>query len=318
MLRRKNETSHPPMPFIVGVPRSGTTLLRLMLDAHSQLAIPPETGFILELLAQGFPARMAQRWRFVSKIVPFRTGAWSNSLEAFFRTVTESQTWPDFLLSRREFKERLLGLQPFTSAGGLRAFHRLYAERFGKPRWGDKTPTYLTHLRAIEKLLPESRFIHILRDGRDVALSVKHLPFAPGESIETIAADWSTQIRVARQQGRACRHYLEVRYEDLVTRTTETLQRVCDFVAIPYEAGMEDYYVNAHRRLDEHQARLAQDGSVLRTKEERLGWQRLTNFPPDASRVGRWRKEMTEEEVLSFEKIAGRMLKELGYETTLA
>src|SRR5436190_6019686 len=161
------EDAMAPMPVIVGVARSGTTLLRLMLAAHSELAVPPETGFLIpssELLRKD-----------------------GNQRAALFDTVTGFQTWPEMGVGEREYQGRLAAIEPFEVSEGVRAFYRLYAERFGKARWGDKTPYYNGHIDKVEALLPEARFIHMIRDGRDVALSIRGLWFAPGDDMASIA-----------------------------------------------------------------------------------------------------------------------------------
>ena len=142
------------MPIIVGVARSGTTLLRLMLDAHRDLSIPPETGFIptiVQLQSQG-----------------------EELCRDVFHTITSAPTWEDCNLPSDAFWNALTALAPFTIAEAVRSFYRLYAERHGKLRWGDKTPLYCLHLDTIQAVLPEARFLHIVRDSRDVALSVPH------------------------------------------------------------------------------------------------------------------------------------------------
>src|SRR4051812_37997117 len=109
------------MPIIVGVPRSGTTLLRMMIDAHPGIAIPPETGF-LPLLAQLNPDRDAR--------------------EAAWKIITGFHTWPDFKLDASQFAAALNALPHVTPSDAARAFYRSYAARFGKTEWGDKTPAY--------------------------------------------------------------------------------------------------------------------------------------------------------------------------------
>lgn len=314
MTHTDGASPHPPMPMIVGVPRSGTTLLRLMLDAHPKLAIPPETGFIPEAIAQqslrGHPRRTLKR---AVRLVANRQPLADSLCDAFLHVVTELPSWADFHIAPELFRETLSWIQPFTLADGIRNFYRLYAQRFNKPRWGDKTPNYALHLETIGKCLPEAHFIHLIRDGRDMALSVKGLWFAPGKDIEMIARDWCRRIRIARRQGQNCRHYFEVRYEDLVINAVETLGRICDYINLTYDVGMEKYYVTVHQRLNEHESRYNADGRVKVTKEERLHWQRLTTLPPDRSRIGRWKHEMSKEDHSRFKKVAGEMLEELGY-----
>ncbi|HVF28308.1 MAG TPA: sulfotransferase [Pyrinomonadaceae bacterium] len=271
-------TTVPPMPIIVGVPRSGTTLLRLMLDAHSQIAIPPETDFIPAATGLVNPLSRLFYRRFI--LFAQSRNARKNLCEAFYRLVTGWHSWPDFHLSDEQFRTELSRLRPFTLSNGLRCFYRMYAARFDKPRWGDKTPKYGLHLNAIEHLLPESHFIHIIRDGRDVALSVKDLWFAPGKGVEAIAADWRRRILTAREQGRRCRRYLEIRYEDVVINSEKVLGDICRFIEVPFEPGMNEYYRRAPGRLDELETMHVKYEGRIVPKEDRLRWHRLTTAPP--------------------------------------
>ena len=291
-------TAHEPMPIIVGSPRSGTTLLRLMLDAHPDLAIPAETGFVVPVLR-----------------------LWSSGArlrQSFWNTVTGyplgAPAWPDFGIAREAFWDELQAIEPFTIPAGLRCFYRSYARRQGKPRWGDKTPHYGRYMLAIAQALPEAHFVHVIRDGRDVALSLRDLWFSPGKDMQTLAERWRYDVSTARAQGRRCRRYLEVRYEDLVLHPSTVLQRVCTFCELDYDPRMEAYYAGAQQRLGEAQARVRSDGTVLVTREDRLASQRLTMSPPDASRVLNWKRAMSRDERAQFEHLAGRLLAELGYE----
>ena len=141
-------------------------------------------------------------------------------MEEFFQTVTGiPPRHRGGRISRSRttrFRAALQAIEPFTVADGLRAFYQLYAARFGKSRWGDKTPLYCMHVQSIAALLPEAHFVHIIRDGRDVALSLRPMWFAPGRDIETLAAHWRQCVTTGREQGSRCRHYLEVRYDQLV------------------------------------------------------------------------------------------------------
>lgn len=280
-----------PMPVIVGVPRSGTTLLRFMLDAHPLLAIPPETGWLPE----------------VAKMKP--TG---NGPEALLKTIADPPNWSDFKLTRGALEAALRAVRPFTISDGVRAFYRLYALRFDKPRWGEKTPGYGLHMLGIERVLPESHFIHLIRDGRDVAASVRGLPFAPGNTMESIANDWCRRIRETRAQARRCRRYLEIRYEDLILKPAETVQSVCTFIDLVYDPAMLEYYRRSRGRLMEHEAGVAPDGRPI-TKQERIENQRFTMQPPDAARIGRWRQALSAQEIAEFERVAGPLLRELEY-----
>lgn len=305
-------TRHPPMPVVVGVARSGTTLLRLMLDAHSQLAVTHETGFITSLRALSSPLHRG----FYSRLGGVVKGAgWRRGLrEEFYRTLTGHVNWEDFHVPAERLREALREVEPFNVGDGLRTFFCLYAARFGKPRWGDKTPNYCLHLRRVAATLPEARFVHIIRDGRDASLSVRGLYFSPGNDIEALASHWVRLVRAARRQSRHCPHYLEVRYEDLLLDTTEVLRRVCSFVELDYEPGMELYYANAPERIGELAPRRDHAGNVVVTRETRQHNHRLTAQPPQRERIGRWKSEMSSAERATFKRIAGPLLEELGYE----
>ncbi|HEX9366959.1 MAG TPA: sulfotransferase [Vicinamibacterales bacterium] len=288
------------MPIIIGSPRSGTTLLRLMLDSHPDLAIPPETGFLVPcagLTDQGTVSR-----------------------EEFLQTVTgypaEAPGWDDFQISRDTFRTALRTIEPFTLPDGIRAFYRLYAARFGKSRWGDKTPLYCMHVQSIEALLPEAHFIHIIRDGRDVALSLRPMWFAPGRDIETLARHWRQCVTTGRQQGSRCPRYMEVRYEQLVEDCGTVLAGICEFLDLGFDDRMLRYHELAPGRLREHQGRFRPDGSVVVTPEQRWVQQQRTTRPPDRSRVFAWKHAMPRDEQRRFDAVAGDLLEELGFDRT--
>lgn len=293
------QTAHPPMPVIVGAPRSGTTLLRLMLDAHPRLAIPPETGF----LALGDGLERAD-------------GSDEAKRRTLFATLTgfpaDAPAWPDFGIDVEELRAALDAIVPFSLADGYRAFYRLYAARFDKPRWGDKTPLYCQHMAGIARVLPEAHFIHLIRDGRAVALSLRETWFAPSRDLATLAGYWRDCVTAARSQAAQCPHYLEVRFEDLVHDHEGVLRRVCAFLALDFDAAMLTHQARAPERLAEHRARIATDGRVIVSRDDRLRQQALTMQPPQASRADAW-LDMSDEDQRKFEHVAGPLMRELGY-----
>jgi len=283
-----------PVPFVVGVGRSGTTLLRLMLDAHPDLAMPPETGFIPGLIAAAK-----------------REGATPESL---LEAITSHRKWGDFPISEEELLDRWRSLERLRARPAVRAFYELYAEKQSKPRWGDKTPGYTMYMRRISRVLPEARFIHVIRDGRAVALSrMRTLALRPTE-MEKVARRWRKRLGKAREQGAQLDHYLEVRYEELVREPEPNLRRVAEFIDLPWEEGMLSY----HRRSEERLAELDRDipawGKKLpRSAESRMALHQQTTKPPDETRIDRWRTELSADEVATFEREAGALLVELGY-----
>jgi hypothetical protein len=282
---------YPPMPFIIGAGRSGSSLLRLMLDAHPKMAIPAETRFIPDVLTLQNVDNEALR-------------------RAFLNTIINSQTWKDFKMSADSLEKELYNITPFDVINGIRTFYRTYAKRHNKPRWGDKSP-YLLNIQLISKCLPEARFIHIIRDGRDVALSLKKVWWGPGNNIENAAHFWMDRILEARKQAAGLNKYIEVQYEDLIINPRRILNIICDFVHLNFDEEMLNYYKNASSRLSEMDDRIV-NGKVI-TKERIMEIYKLTSLPPQSSRIGIFRTELPKEEILIFEKTAGKLLKELGY-----
>ena len=293
---RRQPAEPPPAPFVVGVTRSGTTLLRLMLDAHPEMAVPPVTHFVLDVVRA------------------FKQGP--VSAERCVEIVTSHRRWPDFGLEPAALHERVSALEPLEPGEALRAFYRLYAERAGKRRWGDKTPGYLRRMRAIERVLPEARFVHLIRDGRDVAVSITGLHFGPA-NVRDAAERWAKRIRRARRQGAKVRHYTEVRYEDLVGDPQTTLKVICDYVELGWDAAMLDYHQRAGERLSEitrdlPRGRKDREGEVI-PAGQRVAIHERASRPPQSDRVGRWRTEMSDSDLRVFAQTAGDLLEELGY-----
>ena len=298
--RAADRGHHLPAPFVVGVARSGTTLLRLMLDAHPEMAIPPETHFIPKLakaLGEEALDTTAERRR------------------CAFELITEHRRWPDFGLDAAELERRFEQIDPFTSTEAMRAFYGLYAEQQGKPRWGDKSPSYVRRMRRVAAVLPEATFIHLIRDGRDVALSqleVHHGADEVGEAAE----DWVAGIEKARKGARHLNEdaYLEARYEDLVAEPEPVLRRICNHVDVEFDPAMLDYHRSADDRLSETVREFSRGEGPAITAEQRAAQHANVSKPPQTDRAGRWRNDMSPEQVTAFEAVAGDLLADLGYE----
>jgi hypothetical protein len=283
-----------PAPFVIGVARSGTTLLRFMLDRHPDLAIPAETHFIPAVLGTSPTGASLRRDEFVHRI-------------------TSSFTWADFGLSNDEFCSAVAALEPFSPADGLRAFYRLCSARQNKPRWGDKTPTYTDFITAISAVLPEAYFIHVIRDGRAVAASRRHLSFGPGPDIVSQARDWGRKIRNARFQANLCPQYMEIRYEELVYDPESVLRNICFRIGLTYDPAMVEYQTAAETRLAEFRDWQLASGDVISAGKYRREIHQRTLTPLDPHRVDHWRHVLQPADVAAFEMEEGPLLRELGY-----
>jgi hypothetical protein len=267
----------PPV-IVLGVGRSGTTLLRVMLDGSSEIAIPYESFFVTPL---------AQRHGNRPKL-----DAFLDDLGRFYQ-LYEWGISPDDV--RPKLREGI------TTGEAIAAVFDVYAEHEGKPRWGDKTPLYMQHLPLLERLFPDALWVHLVRDGRDAGLSFLSLPegfsgktWALPKTPAQFAARWRTEILAARKLGsHVGGRYLELRYEDLVTEPERELRRVCDHASLTWEPGMLDYPGTSDvASMPEHK-NLAQ---------------------PPTPGLRDWRSQMSREDALAFEAVAGDVLRSGGYE----
>lgn len=268
----------PPL-FVLGVRRSGTTLLRVVLDRHSRLAIPDESYFIPQL---------AERHR-----GPVDPGAFLDDL----RRLPAIRDWE---VPLDEVRRRL---RPGMATGAaIAAVYEAYAAACGKERWGDKTPLYMQHLGLLERLFPDARYVHLVRDGRDAALSFLAMPegivtktWAHPTSVAGFACQWRSEVAAARRLGARVgpARYLEVRYETFVAEPESSLGRICEFAGLEPEPQMLDYAGRVDVSTKPHQQ------SLLR---------------PPTPGLRDWRTEMAPADVAVFEAVAGDLLEELGYE----
>jgi LPS sulfotransferase NodH len=273
----------PPV-FIVGCPRSGTTWLYHILLSSGGFAIyrnEPKIFTYLAPLFGGFRSH-AQRERFLQK--------WLAS-EDFDRSGLEAA----------EFRRRFLA--GCRSAGDcLRLIMESIASQQGAERWSDCTPDNLLLMDSIQRAFPDARFIHCVRDGRDVALSLAQQawirPLAGDRAVPAVipaALYWAWAVARGRALGeRLGSAYLEIRYEDLVRTPQAVLDRIAAFLDHPL-----DY------------ARIQQTGigSVKRPNTSFAGAIRTEGFQP----LERWRKACPPEQLGRIEALVGDRLEELGY-----
>jgi hypothetical protein len=267
-----------PAVVVLGVSRSGTTLLKEMLDTHSELAVPTESYFIPQL-----HDRHGDR----------------PDAEAFLTDLGRLARVREWGVTPEDVRARLPPEPTFAQA--IQAVYRSYAAARGKSRFGDKTPAYMQQLDLLEHVFPGAQYVHLIRDGRDAALSfvaMRRRPrfnLARPRGIGSFACQWKLEVEGARRFG--CRlgpeRYLELRYEELVAEPEASLRRVCEFLGLAFEPPMLEYHRHIEiDRLEDH-PRLAE---------------------PPTPGVRRWREEMSAADAELFEAIAGGLLAELGYE----
>jgi hypothetical protein len=277
-----------PYVFIVGCPRSGTTLLQRLLDAHPQLAVIDET-------------RWVDHWCTERKGVTaegFVTGELIARLLDFPR-------FAQLGLDREELEALLDGSRPLSYPSFVSRLFDLYGSSQGKPLVGDKTPRYVRSLPTLHEFFPQARFVHLIRDGRGTSLSVvswrkaaklaRTFPTWNEHPVLTAALWWEWQVRLGCEAGASLgpRLYYEVRYEALVSDSAGELEPLCAFLGLPFVEAMLRYHEGRQRPESGLSAKSA--------------W-----LPPTRG-LRDWRTQMGAEDVERFEAAAGDLLDELGY-----
>jgi hypothetical protein len=279
---RRAASSADPALFLVGVNRSGTTLLSLMLDSHSRIAIPYESNFMVRYARTGigmsYLTARSDRVALVTRILE----------EPFVRE------WDEKIGINEIDIDECCDLR--SAVGQV---YRAYARRFGKDIWGDKTPAYIVDLEVINGLFPDCRFIHIIRDGRDVAASAIRQTWVSGSLITSLMR-WERSVWCARKMLRmlADERHIELRYEDLVADPEGELRRITDFLGIAFEPGMiEDYSRRSASKFG---------GSLP-------GFHVHLAEKPSLSQTYKWMKSMSRVDQAIAHELAGPLLAELGY-----
>jgi hypothetical protein len=283
--------------FIGGVGRSGTTLVADMLGLHSRVTPIYETHFVLRLVdvlvgdgkitdplqASVSIEGILDRW---SKPLPHRPDN-KRAHEQYHHGAHH------ILFSRKDVLEEMRGLVcDLTSMDRSEAFRvfisRLFARQCvlaGKPYWVNKTPAYVSVFPVLFEIFPGARFVHCVRDGRDVALSVLTRPWGPS-TFEEAALWWSSKVSAAADFGRQRQQsYVEVRYEDLVSEPLSVLPGLFEWL------GLDD---ESQRIIHRH---YGPSSSVSLTDR----------------RIGKWRTDATRQQIVDFERVAGRQLERFGY-----
>jgi hypothetical protein len=268
--------------FLVGYPRSGTTLLRVMLASHPRLWIPGETGFIPFLR--------------VPHDRPLSRGEVRRAVRHIARLNRE---WSEVVLEAPALEDELV--EP-RLAELLDALYRRRMRDSGAVRWGDKSPLYVLHMPALASIFRDARFVHIVRDGRDVACSAvakwgKRFPERLYLDETYVLLRWAEAVRGGRAAGGrlGSDRYHELRYEELVRQPEASLQAVCDFLG---EELHEDML---------HHERLARRLIAADSHAE-------VRQPTSSSRVGRWRRDLSPLGVYTADRLVGPLLDELDYE----
>jgi hypothetical protein len=278
-----------PFMFIVGCPRSGTTLLQRMVDAHPEVAVVHETHWI-------------PRWFEKRKGITAEGYITPELVE----NVIADRRFPNLKVAPEEVAGLVRDGVPMPYSRFVSALFDLHASGQGKRLAGDKTPAYVRNLPTLHSLWPEAKFVHLIRDGRDVALSVTDWSRAGSaagrfasyaeEPVTTTAVWWEWNVRVGREDGASLPDglYREVRYERLVADPAGECAALCEFLGLRFEKSMLGFHEGRNR-----------DDPRLDAKK---------SWRPVTAGLRSWTSEMPRRDAARFEAAAGGLLDELGYE----
>lgn len=274
--------------FILGNPRSGTSLFRIILNSHPNIVIPPESGFT--------------QWWF-KKYSNFNVQN-LNNLDPFLDDLLNSKKIETYELKRSKLKEYIISQKPQDYQELCALVYLFYGSGKDVHIWGDKNNYYIHHIPLLLDLYPNSKQIHLMRDGRDVACSYlevsknidpnsTYFPDFPS-TIEEIANAWCRNVAKI-MEGLSGTNHLTITYEELITNFKPTLLKVTEYLECDWSDSLLTYY-NCN------------DEPTVTAK-----WKQKTFKPIDSRGIGRYKKELTKEQISVFNEIAGSLLQNLGY-----
>ena len=266
--------------FIVGTGRSGTTLLRLILNGHSRIQIPPETWFIEPLVAA----------------VPISGPLSDEQIEIAIAIITKHRRWEDMNFDSAEFAAAIRNISNTQLVDILNLFYQRQLDRHDKKRFGDKTPIYINILTELKCLYPDAKFIHLIRDGRDVAISMLD---ARWMRYHDRNFPWTKTMLLRRTylETKLAEDILEVRYEALITDLERTVRKICEFLNETFEPQMLAF----RDRLEQ-----------VPERERRI--HRKLAAPVSDSSISLWKNKLAPWECFLMEACLHDELLDLGYE----
>jgi hypothetical protein len=271
--------------FIVGAPRSGTTLLQYMLRSHPNISLPTgESHFFIPLF------RNEEGFGDLTKQENIRA-----VLEAMYK---QSADFLDTDIHGIQFNiDRLT--KEFHAEGRVTMeaiFSGLFEKNAigeGKTRWGDKTPYYVLHMKLLLEKFPDAQFIHLIRDGRDVAMSLLNRKHDFGVYNYFFAAKyWEIYVALGRECGQTLgdKTYHEVRYEDLLTSPETAMRGICKFLDEPYSDNLVNF-----------------------KKSSESGKTPLLQKPIQKENQAKWRTKMSPKQIETFERAVSTTLLDFNY-----
>lgn len=280
---------------IIGNNRSGTSLLRLMLTCHEKIIIPPESHFML--------------WNYDK----YHLWKPSDGFEIFLTDLFASTKFETWELTRTELEHFFRIRKPLSYSELVADIYIYYGLKKDKNAtlWGDKNSLWVEKLPVLYLLFQKAKFVHIVRDGRDIATSYinlnrharggdKYFPKLPNQ-IEQIAELWNNNINAISKflSSMPVQSYIEIKYEDLICANEATIDKILGFFGLPSSQSVFLYYdINKVKNYE---------------PKDFLGWKEKLNEPLDESNIGKYKYELRPSEIKIFEHIAAEALEKYGY-----
>lgn len=268
--------------FIVGCQRSGTTLLRLILNSHSQIAIPEEGTFWMPLLRR-FRNRSNEH---ISR----------KELENILKYISKNSQFKLWCMNPIPVINEILSWKQCTLRDLMEAFYKHYAILQNKNIWGDKTPSFFRMIPVLNKIFPEAKFIHVVRDGRDVFLSWRRMNSLMN-NLSLCAIEWKYKVVKARKdlEKLPTNKWIEIKYEDLVKNPENIVKKICEFLGIDYEKEMLLFYRKSTKYIGKHHS-----GLIFK--------------PISKSSLEKYKRELSFKDIRKFELLTKDVLKLYKYE----
>jgi glycosyltransferase involved in cell wall biosynthesis len=281
--------------FVIGAERSGTTLLRLMLTAHPDICIPPESLFFVAL-----ESKYGAAPDLLPQIEDFLNDLYNNNFHRFW----EWNVDPKLLLNNWKNYHQL----SYTQA--VETVYQTYCQQFDPAAsiWGDKNPFHIYQLGKIRRYFPGVKVILIVRDFRACYSSVKKLVAKEQErgevwqGIKTIGGlthQWNQVVKIIEKYHQKWEQFYLVSYEDLVREPSAQLAKICKWVGVDFQESMLQFY-----------QKNAELGLV---PVNQMVWHPNTLEPIGSDRINAWQDELSVTELETIELMNWKNLEKLGY-----
>ncbi len=265
-----NKTKSKSPVFIVGAERSGTTLMRVIMAAHSKISIAPEAlifDFLYDKYNKGSDVN-------------------SENIQVVLEDLVNVDKFKDWGISKAELEKEVEELDEINFKNIIQIPYIIYARNQGKVIWGDKNPLHSLKIEEIISVFPDARFIHIIRDGRDTVLSLRETEWGT-KDVNEAATDWVNFVSSANTSAKVhSNNVVEINYENLVSNPEEVIKNVTDFLGIEFEKSMLEFYKeNAKKKLIPSWQRSFHQNTYRAITKSRSGRGIATLSPSDLFKV---------------------------------